>query len=172
LTDPQKNPEEGLLEELRRTYVQDGILQARTPKDKMSQKATAVDGTLRQSHLEFETEVQNYLAQVTAKMSGAQKFQGMIYLAKEISQLLEGGDEAFNANKQKLSELVRQLNEQVEVQKHAAAQAMGKFFNQAITCMSEANTAMFGVHDLDGVHSMVKAMNQILVDHSPQQNVH
>ncbi len=87
------HPEEKLLEELKKEYTSQGILQARTPREKMTQNINTADEILRSEHLSQESTVESLLAQVTMKMSASQKLQGMIYLTKRISSLLEGGDE-------------------------------------------------------------------------------
>ena len=161
------HPEEKLLEELKKEYTMQGILQARTPREKMTQNVNAADEILRSQHLSQESTVESLLSQVTLKMSASQRLQGMIYLTKRISSLLEGGEEPFKAQRQVLEELVRKLDQQVETQKHSASTELAKTLNQAISYLAEANLAMHEVESLAKTHTAVRNLVDVLEQQGP-----
>jgi len=167
LASEANHPEEKLLEQLKKEYTMQGILQARTPREKMTQNVNTADEILRSEHLSQESTVESLLSQVTQKMAMSQKLQGMIYLTKRISSLLENGDEAFKAQRSVLDELVRKLDQQVESQKHSASTELAKTLNQAIAYLAEANLAMHEVDSLAKTHTAVKNLVDIIEQQGP-----
>ncbi|MDP2856535.1 MAG: hypothetical protein Q8P50_00980 [Bacillota bacterium] len=161
------HPEEKLLEELKKEYTSQGILQARTPREKMTQNINTVDEILRSEHLAQESTVESLLAQVTMKMSASQKLQGMVYLTKRIASLLEGGDEVFKAQRLVIDELARKLDEQVELQKHSASTELAKTLNQAVSYLAKANLAMHEVESLQQTHAATKTLMDVLQQQGP-----
>jgi len=167
-----KNAEEQLLHELRHAYTEQGMLQPRTPSDKMQAKMESVDSQLKSQHLETESQVQRLISQVTLKMSSSQKFQGMVYLAKQISQLLEGGEESFRRNAPTLSELVQTLEEQLHSQQQAASNETAKSLLNAVTGMAEAGNSMLEASQIEMMHMQAKAMAALLQDQAPKSKPH
>jgi hypothetical protein len=170
LTSGASHPEDKLLEELKKEYTSQGVLQARTPREKITQDSNTIDEILRSEHLSQESSVESLLSQVTMKMSASQKLQGMLYLSKRISSLLEGGEEAFKSQRIALDELARNLDQQVEAQKHTTAMEVAKTLNQAISYLAKANLAMHEVSSLQQTHAATKSMMEVLQQQTPSSS--
>lgn len=170
--DSEKNPEEIVLEELRRSYVKEGVLQPKTPQDKFMSEVNSSDQLLREHHLELESEIQKSLQQVTTKMSAAQTAQNMTFLVKEINELLSGGDASLAQNKARIAEIVQKLDEEIDLQRETTYGEVAKCLNKSVTSLAEANAALLQARSLDSVYTSVKAMAQVLLDFGANDKVH
>lgn len=168
----QKSAEEQVLNELKRAYTEQGILEPKTPGEKATARTEHIDEVIRCQHLELEAQVQQLIGKVTDKMASSQRVQGIGYLAREISQLLEGGEEALRHNAARLSEIVQSVEHSVGMQMNANSASMARSLLKAVASITEASTLIIDSADLASVQSSAKALANMLSERTPRQKPH
>ncbi len=162
--DTDKNPASHVVDELRRSFKPPGAGVPTTPAEKIEDALSQVQNAVREQQMSTEQNLQNCLSKASTHVADSQAVDTLFAVSQQLASLVSQGNESLRANATQVNELVSQLGTQLAMQQAKSDRQVAMALQQAVSAMSDAQSAMFQSMSLSEMQQLVKGAGQIVKD--------
>lgn len=162
--DVDKNPASHVVDELRRSFKPPGAGLPTTPAEKIESALSLVENGIREQQMASEQNLQQCLSQASTHVADSQAIDTLFAISQQVASIVSQGNEALRANAQQVSDLISQLQTQIQMQQSKADRQVAKSLQQAVSSLAEAQNAMFQSMTLGELAQQVSGALQTVKD--------
>jgi len=104
------------------------------------------------------------LSQASSHVADSQAIDTLFAISQQVASIVSQGNEALRANAQQVSDLISQLQTQIQMQQSKADRQVAKSLQQAVSSLAEAQNAMFHSMTLGELAQQVSGALQTVKD--------
>ena len=164
MDDSSQNPTTHVVDELRKSFKPPGAGAPTTPAEKIEDALGQVQNQIREEQMSVEQNLQNCLSKASTHVADSQSIDTLFALTQQVASIVTQGEESLRSNSQQVSELVTQLGSQLAMQQSKADRQVAMSLQQAVSALSNAQSAIFQSMAVSEMNQMVKGAQQTVKD--------